>query len=296
MDLATYFERQRQKIDDALGEFLPAENAHPSQIHKAMRYSIFAGGKRLRPILAIAAFDACGGQGDVILPPACAIEMIHAYSLIHDDLPAMDDDDLRRGKPTSHKMFGEALAILAGDALLTHAFQLIARIVEYGPIYTQTLPTILMEFGHAAGTHGMIGGQVLDIEAEQKHLDLAGVQMVHELKTSKMIALPLTCGAILAEADKGVVSQMEEIGQKFGLAFQIVDDILDVQGSDENFGKPVGSDQEKGKSTYPSAVGIERSRMMAHELVEETKKLLIKIPGDTAILESIANFIIERAH
>ncbi len=296
MELAIYLEQQRQRINNALKEYLPPENASPAQIHKAMHYSVFAGGKRLRPILAIAAYEACGGLGDAILPVACAIELVHTYSLIHDDLPAMDDDDLRRGKPTNHKVFGEATAILTGDALLTYAFELIAKVVELEPHSVSILSKIVTKVSRAAGTFGMIGGQVLDLEAENKKLAVEDVRRIHDLKTSRMIALPITLGSMLARSDENIVSQMEQVGLKLGLAFQIVDDILDVRGSDENFGKPVGSDHEKNKSTYPETIGIERSLKCAEKLIADAEAMLAGIPLATGKIEKIADFIINRKH
>lgn len=296
MDFQSYLETRQTRINDALKTYLPPENAFPESIHKAMHYSVFAGGKRLRPILALAAFESCNGQGDVILPPACAIELIHTYSLIHDDLPAMDDDDLRRGKPTSHKVFGEAIAILAGDALLTHAFQLIAQVKSFGPAYAALVPDVLEKFGEAAGTLGMIGGQILDLQGENKMLRREDVNKIHELKTAKLIALPLVVGAMFALSDEDTVAKMEQIGLNLGLAFQIVDDILDVQGSGADFGKPVGSDQEKHKATYPAAIGLEASREAAQMLITDTKALIAQLPGQHQMIEQVADFIIRRTH
>ncbi len=296
MAIHVYLEEKNRQINAALACYLPAEDILPSKIHQAMRYSVFAGGKRLRPCLAIAAFEALGGSGDAILPAACAIELIHTYSLIHDDLPAMDNDDLRRGKPTNHKVFGEAMAILAGDALLTFAFELAARTAEFGAFYAACTPQIITRIARSAGTLGMIGGQVLDLEGEQKRPDIAEIDTIHHLKTAKLIALPMAIGALLAGCRDDHVDRIEQAGLKLGLAFQIVDDVLDVVGGDAQFGKPVGSDQERHKSTYPAAIGLERSRQIADNLIHEVQVALAALPGNWAVLVALAEFVVKRQH
>ncbi|OQY29567.1 MAG: hypothetical protein B6244_03415 [Candidatus Cloacimonetes bacterium 4572_55] len=296
MDITAYFVQQRQRINLALKKILPPEDGFPQKIHAAVHYSIFSGGKRLRPILAIAAFESCGGKGDAILPIACSIELIHTYSLIHDDLPAMDNDDFRRGKPTNHKIFGEAIAILAGDALLTYAFELAAKSAEMYPNHAMMTSQLVARIGRAAGIVGMIGGQTLDLEAENRQIDLERIRTIHEMKTSKMMALPLTLGAMLAHADPDVVERMDSIGMKLGLAFQIADDILDICGDEKKLGKPVGSDVAKNKSTYPAAIGVEKSRQAAKRLIEEAIESLRETVYDATAWIEIGKFIIERTY
>jgi len=282
-----YLKRASLRVNDALEKFLPAENEAPSDLHKAVRYSTFAGGKRLRPALALASFEACHGEGDDILLAACALEMTHTFSLIHDDLPCMDDDDFRRGRPTNHKIFGEALAILAGDSLLVYAFELLARTKR---------PECIATLARALGTKGMLGGQVVDIQSEGKKVGLETVNYIHRHKTAALIEASLVLGAQLAGAGDDVVRGLGAFGNRIGLAFQIVDDILDLEQTTEALGKDAGSDLEKGKATYPAVVGIAASKDAARQLVEEAKADLRKLSIQSDILELIADYITTRVH
>jgi len=255
IDLQAYLKERRALVDQSLEAFLPPEDTPPPSVHRAMRYSVMAGGKRLRPILVIAGTEAVGGAPDTVMPTACALELIHTYSLIHDDLPAMDDDDYRRGRPTSHKVFGEAIAILAGDALLTLAFRLIA---DNAPLVKDptVLRDVVAEVAGAAGTFGMVGGQVVDIESEGKTISAQTLEYIHRHKTAALIRASLRVGALLGGGDARAVETISEAGSDLGLAFQIIDDILDVEGSLAELGKTAGSDERKGKATYPSVHGL----------------------------------------
>lgn len=266
---------------------LPPENEVPQNLHKAMRYSMFAGGKRLRPALAYAAFEAFGGKGDSIHYAMSALEMLHTFSLIHDDLPCMDDDDFRRGKPTCHKQFGEATAVLAGDALCIHAFELLAQ--------TGNAQAIAV-LAKSLGTSGMIGGQIIDIESEGKVVDLGTVDYIHYHKTAALIEASLVIGALLAGAPPKDIKAVEEFGHSIGLAFQVVDDILDIVCTTEQLGKDAGSDIENGKATYPSIIGLEESKAKALELYESSIATLDSLSCDTHILRAIAAFIITRVN
>jgi len=266
---------------------LPPENEVPQNLHKAMRYSMFAGGKRLRPALAYATFEAFGGKGDSIFLAMSALEMLHTFSLIHDDLPCMDDDDFRRGKPTCHKQFGEATAVLAGDALCIHAFELLARTGNAKAIEV---------LARSLGTSGMIGGQIVDIESEGKTVNLGTVDYIHYHKTAALIEASLVIGALLAGASPKDVTIVEEFGHSIGLAFQVVDDILDIVSTTEQLGKDAGSDIENGKATYPSVIGLEASKQKALELYESSLSSLDRLSCDTRILRGIAAFIITRVN
>lgn len=269
-----------------LDRLLPAENMSPEIIHKAIRYSVFAKSKRLRPVLSILAFRWAGGQGDIIYPPACALELIHTYSLIHDDLPCMDDDDFRRGKPTSHKVFGEAIALLAGDALHDLAFGLLA-------LGGKT--EIIIDVSKSIGTDGLVGGQVYDMLAEGKEPTSELVEKIHFLKTAQLIAVSLRVGAIMADATKSELEAITTFGQKMGLAFQIVDDILDITADEKELGKPIGSDIERKKATYPAVFGIEKSKEIAKQLIGEAKSAM-PLEKNNDELFAIADFIINRAY
>lgn len=273
-------------IDKWLDDLLPAETEPPQTIHRAMRYSVLSGGKRLRPALAIIAFRRFGGEGDRIYPPACALELIHAYSLIHDDLPSMDNDDVRRGKPTNHKVFGEAIAILAGDALHALAFR---NLAEAGDI------RIVADVASAIGTRGLVGGQVFDLEAEDTEPTAEILEGIHRGKTAALIAVSLRMGARLAGADDEDVDAVSAYGEKIGLAFQIIDDILDITADPKKLGKPVGSDEEHNKATYPRLFGIERSRQIAEELIASAKASLGDDPNNEE-LHAVADFILRRAY
>lgn len=282
-----YLRYASERVNRALEELLPPEEKIPPELHKAERYSIFAGGKRLRPALCLAAFEACGGKGDSVLPAACALEMVHTFSLIHDDLPCMDDDDLRRGRPTSHKMFGEAMAVLAGDALLVQAFGLVA-----GTGNTACVATL----ARSLGSEGMLGGQVVDILSEGKPVDLETVDYIHRHKTAALIAGSLVVGAQMAEAPSAVVEGLRAFGVKIGLGFQIVDDCLDLEQTTEVLGKNAGSDLVNGKATYPSLIGLEASKRKAAELIESAIAGLRALPVEGAVLESVARYIFIRVN
>jgi geranylgeranyl diphosphate synthase, type II len=272
-----------QKFDS----HLPSENEVPHNLHKAMRYSMFAGGKRLRPALAYATFEAFGGKGESIYLAMSALEMLHTFSLIHDDLPCMDDDDFRRGKPTCHKQFGEATAVLAGDALCIHAFELLARTGNAKAIEV---------LARSLGTSGMIGGQIIDIESEGKVVDLGTVDYIHYHKTAALIEASLVIGALLGGASEKDIKIVEEFGHAIGLAFQVVDDILDIVSTTEQLGKDAGSDIENGKATYPSVIGLEPSKQKALELYQNSVQTLDQLSCDTRILRAIAAFIITRVN
>jgi geranylgeranyl diphosphate synthase type II len=293
VDLKAYLDGRRATVDAALDRVLPPESAPPVTIHRAMRYSVLAPGKRLRPVLVIAGAEAVGGRAETVLDTACALELIHAYSLIHDDLPAMDDDDYRRGRFTNHKVFGEAMAILAGDALLTLAFRLIAgnaaRVATPGVV-----GTVVAEVADAAGTGGMVGGQVVDIESEGKAISPEMLDYIHLHKTAALIRAALRVGAQLAGGRAEQVEAISRAGQALGLAFQIVDDILDVEGSLAELGKSAGSDERKKKATYPSLHGLPASKQRARELVEETKRLLTPLGPAAEPIRALADFVFER--
>ena len=290
-DLARYLADVRREVDAALDRYLPPKDAPPATVHEAMRYSVFAGGKRLRPILVIAGADAVrgrmeeGGTLHRVLPTACALELIHTYSLIHDDLPAMDDDDYRRGRLTNHKVFGEAIAILAGDALLTLAFGLLA---EHASL------DVVREVAAAAGTFGMIGGQVIDIQSEGKSVDAETLEYIHRHKTAALIRASLVSGAMLSGASAPALKAIREAGTHLGLAFQIVDDILDVEGSLEELGKTAGSDRRKKKATYPEQFGLEASRLKAKSLIEDAKAALQPLGPPAEPIRALADFIFQR--
>jgi len=275
-------------------KIVPNERDYPPKLCKAMRYSILNGGKRIRPILAMAAFDAVGGKGDTILPFACALELIHTYSLIHDDLPAMDDDDFRRGKPTVHRVFGEAVAILAGDGLLTGAFQTMSHgALEHG-IDLEMSMEIIREISQTAGFSGLVGGQVMDIESEGRAADLPTVEYIHTHKTGALILASLRIGAKLGGASSDKLEAITRYGERIGLAFQIVDDILDVIGESSTLGKEVGSDEARKKATYPGVVGIEESKRLAENLVKEAIAHLTILEEKAEPLEEIARYLVRR--
>lgn len=294
MDLKQYLAERCKIVDEALERYLPPEDELPTSIHKAMRYSIFAGGKRVRPILMIAASDAVGGSVDNVLPAACAMEMIHTYSLIHDDLPAMDDDDFRRGRPTNHKVFGEAVAILAGDALLTEAFILLST-NRHSNASPQAVLAVINEIARAAGSRGMVGGQVVDMESEgKKDIDLPLVQYIHTHKTGALIKASVKAGGILGGADERSLSALNRYGEAIGLAFQIADDILDIVGTTEEIGKDAGSDQARGKATYPSVIGLSDSKRRAAELLDLALEELAIFDEKADPLREIAKYVIAR--
>lgn len=280
------WESEREAVERWLERLLPDENTEPTTLHRAMRYSVFAGGKRLRPVLAIKAYHWAGGRGRRIYPIACALELIHTYSLIHDDLPAMDNDDLRRGKPTCHKAFGEAMAILAGDALHAFAFELLARSERIA---------VVREVAAAIGTKGLVAGQVADMESEGKDITADYLRYIHENKTAALITASLRVGAIMADATTRELRSITSYGEALGLAFQIVDDILDVRGETKKLGKPVGSDAELDKATYPKLYGVDGSYKIASELIANAKAAL-PTRRDNRFFYDLADFIIERAY
>jgi geranylgeranyl diphosphate synthase type II len=292
-DLDGYLTERRARVDAALERFLPAETAAPPTVHRAMRYSVLAGGKRLRPILVIAGAEAVGAAAETVLPTACALELIHTYSLIHDDLPAMDDDDFRRGRLTNHKVFGDAVAILAGDALLTLAFQLVAENAAL-VADARVVCAVVAEIAQAAGTRGMVGGQVVDIESEGKTVTPETLEYIHRHKTAALLRASLSVGARLGGGDAGALAAIADAGQSLGLAFQIVDDILDVEGTLEALGKTAGSDARKQKATYPTLHGIEASRREARELIERAKRRLTVFGDRAAPIVALADFVVER--
>jgi geranylgeranyl diphosphate synthase, type II len=291
MTLSQYVARQQTRVDEALQRWVPVESTLPESIHKAMRYSLFAGGKRIRPILCVAAAEAVSDSPVGIESCACTLELIHTYSLIHDDLPALDNDDLRRGVPTCHKVFGDAIAILAGDALLTLAFQVLAQM----DCQAERKVALTAELAAAAGTvGGMIGGQVCDLEGEGKHPDAALLETIHRAKTGALLRASLRMGAIYAGADDEQLGALSCYGEHVGLAFQIVDDVLDVEQSSETLGKTAGKDAQQHKITFPAVYGLARSREMAEE--ERLAAHLALKPFDERAerLREVADFIVHR--
>lgn len=291
MKLPPFFEEDRLAVDAALERLLPAADAQPASIHTAMRYSVFAGGKRIRPILCLETARIFSADITPALHPACALEFIHTYSLIHDDLPALDNDDLRRGKPTCHKKFGEALAILAGDALLTLAFETIGAT----PTPADRRVAMLSEISGAAGTvNGMVGGQVADLEAERKAVDPQMLEYIHRSKTAALIRASITAGALCAGASTDDVARLRRFGETIGWAFQVTDDILDVEESSAALGKTAGKDMAQQKATYPSVYGLERSHQIANDLVTKAIAEVSPFADRAARLREIAEFLVLR--
>ena len=282
-------------VDEALDRFLPPETAFPEEIHRAVRYSVFAGGKRLRPLLTVAAAQVFAAPLEHVLPAACAIEMIHTYSLIHDDLPALDDDDYRRGRLSNHKVFGEAMAILAGDALLTCAFETLAgEAPKYLPL--ATVVALQQEISRAAGTAGMIGGQVVDILSEGKPVEAKTLEYIHRHKTGALITCCIRCGAKIGQASAKELELLSTYGEKIGLAFQIIDDILDLTGDEAALGKKTGSDVQKQKATYPALYGLEAARKQAEKLLAEADACLEPFGAAAAGLKELAQMLVNRTH
>ncbi len=292
--LEAYLKARKEIVDEALDRYLPGEGTIPPVIFQSIRYSVFAGGKRIRPILCIAAAEASGGLLEVVLPAACALELIHTYSLIHDDLPAMDDDEYRRGKLTNHRVFGEDIAILAGDALLTEAFRLLSGKDLADRVPAARILTVINEISEAAGYFGMVGGQVLDVESEGKMVDLTALNHIHSRKTGAMIRAAVREGGILAGADERRLQALSEYGSSLGLAFQIADDILDVEGDRELLGKKTGADVARRKATFPAFVGLKASKKKARELVEKALEAIASFDGKADPLRWIAEFVVER--
>lgn len=292
-DLSTYLAKRKEAIEVALDSAVPV--IYPEKIYEAMRYSLLAGGKRLRPILCLASCELAGGTTSMAMPTACALEMIHTMSLIHDDLPAMDNDDYRRGKLTNHKVYGEDIAILAGDGLLTYAFEFIATKTENVPPQ-QVLQTIAY-LGRAAGAGGLIGGQVVDVESEGKtDVSLETLNYIHVHKTGALLEACVVCGAILASASEADLQRLSRFAKNIGLAFQIIDDILDITATQEELGKTAGKDVQAGKVTYPSLWGIEESRRQASQLVADAKAQLAVFGSKALPLLAIADFITSRSN
>ncbi len=292
MDIQEYLSQSKGEVDRYLDQLLPAENDEPATIHRAMRYSIFAGGKRVRPILILAAGQSLGGRRETLLTLGSAVEMIHTYSLIHDDLPALDNDDLRRGVPTCHKVFGEAMAILAGDSLMTRCYQVLA---ELPGVADATRLAIIREIAHATGTReGMIGGQVVDLESEGKPIDPPVLEYIHRSKTGALLTACARCGALAAGAGNSELERLSEFGRKIGLAFQIVDDILDITTSSHKLGKTAGKDEKVKKATYPALYGIDTSRKIARDLISSSVEEIEELGAGAEALRCIARFIYDR--
>ncbi len=296
MDIKSYLSKKKDLVDKALEKLVPPAKTFPASVHEAMRYSLFAGGKRVRPILAIAAAEALGAKTTDLLPLAGTLELIHTYSLIHDDLPAMDDDDLRRGRPTCLKAYGEAVAILAGDGLLTMAFETLSD-----PRWTKRVPAnrllaIIKEIATASGVFGMVGGQVVDMESEGKDIDFPTLEYIHTHKTGALIRAAVRVGGLYAKAGKRQFTALTHYGEMVGLAFQIADDILDVTGTREEIGKDVGSDLQKGKKTFPSFYGLEESRRRAVEVADRAVLSLKDFDKKADPLRELAKYIINRVN
>ncbi len=290
-DLKQFLSTRTELVNEALDRFLPPATTPPATIHKAMRYSLFAGGKRMRPALCLAAAGACGGNERDALPLACAVECSHTYSLIHDDLPAMDDDDCRRGKATNHKVFGEGIAILAGDALLTQAFEIAAQCRATRRYSHQQ---IILDLARAAGSLQLVAGQVADLEAEGKKLSAKELRFIHERKTSALLCCSVRLGGMSANCSPTKLKALTDFGYNVGLAFQVIDDILDVTQTSKQLGKTAGKDTAAQKATYPSIVGLDKSRRIAHQLTERAFVALKIFRGRARALEALAAFLLKR--
>lgn len=294
MEFRELLNSKAELVNQALGAYMEHEQNPQAKIYEAMRYSLLAGGKRLRPAILLMANEICGGDQEQALPFACAVEMIHTYSLIHDDLPAMDDDDLRRGKRTNHKVFGEGIAILAGDALLTKAFEIIAVWDEMGLPPERRIRAISI-LANLAGTEGMIGGQVVDLEHEGAGMDVETLEYLHGLKTSALIRAAGIVGAVLAGAEEKELQAIDAYCYHLGMAFQIQDDILDVTGSFEELGKPIGSDAENHKTTFVSIYGVERAGELVSEYTKKAVDALAVFTGRAQVLVDLAHDLIGRS-
>jgi len=294
VNLKSYLRTHQREIERALDRHLPKANSKPATLHRAMRYSLFAGGKRLRSILCLAAAEACRGKVSDVIPLACALECIHTYSLVHDDLPSMDNDDFRRGRPTCHKVFGDGIAVLAGDALLTIAFEIVAT-AKPTPRYD--MATLLRELAVAAGSQRLIAGQVADIEAEGQNVKLDQLRYIHENKTAAMLKTSVRLGAMGANADPKKLRAITHFGDGLGLAFQIIDDILDVTQTTEILGKSAGKDIAAKKATYPAVIGLENSRAEARRLTRQAHEAVsIFSDSDAEPLHALANYLLEREY
>ncbi len=293
MELKPYLVARQKEVDRALDRFLPKESTPPATIHQAMRYSLFAGGKRLRPILCLATAEACGGKISAALPLACAIECIHTYSLVHDDLPSMDNDDLRRGRATCHKVFGDGIAILAGDALLTIAFEIAAKAKA---TKRYDLREIFREIATAAGSRKLIAGQVADLEAEGRRINRAQLRYIHENKTAALLTASVRLGAMAANASAKQLAAITAFGRALGLAFQVIDDILDVTQTSEKLGKSAGKDVVAKKATYPAVIGLEKSRAEANRLTSRADAALANFGRSADWLREIAKHLLAREY
>lgn len=282
-------------IEELLAKYMPKENGYQKTILEAMNYSLNAGGKRLRPILTLEACKIVGGNEEDAIPFAVAIEMIHTYSLIHDDLPALDNDDLRRGRPTNHKVYGDAMAILAGDGLLNYAFEIMLK-ESIGKENPDKYLRAINEIAKASGVYGMIGGQVVDIESEDKKIDMEKLDFIHLNKTAAIIVGCMRAGAIIGDATEEELENITNYAKNIGLSFQIVDDILDIVGDEAKLGKKVGSDIDNNKSTYPSLIGLEESKKIAKNLIDEAKIKISEIDGNDEFLNGLAEYIISREY
>jgi geranylgeranyl diphosphate synthase type II len=293
LDLSRYLTERSKLIDRALDRFLPKASVKPATIHKAMRYSLFAGGKRMRPVLTLAATEACGAKPERALPAACAVECIHTYSLIHDDLPCMDDDDLRRGRPTNHKVFGEGVAVLAGDGLLTIAFEIIA---QSAPATRYPIAAFVKELAHASGSQWLIGGQVADLEGEGRKLSGTELRYIHRCKTAALLTASLRLGAMSANATPAQLKAITAFGQNLGLAFQVIDDILDVTQTTEKLGKTAGKDIKAIKATFPAIYGLDKSRAEARKLTSAALTALKPFATKATRLREIADYLLAREY
>jgi geranylgeranyl diphosphate synthase type II len=293
MNLSSYLRSRIQLVDEALDRILPKANAKPATIHKAMRYSLFAGGKRLRPVLTLAAAEACGGEMGCGIEAACAVECIHTYSLVHDDLPCMDDDDLRRGRPTNHKVFGEGIAVLAGDALLTAAFEILAKAPQTPRYKTDSF---VRELAQSAGSGWLIAGQVMDLESEGKSISRNDLRFIHQAKTAALLTSALRLGAMSANASPRKLAHLTEFGQSVGLAFQVIDDILDVTQTTEKLGKTAGKDVEATKATYPAIFGLAQSKKIATTLTRKARTTLQPFGKKAEALHALADMLLGRDH
>lgn len=293
-DIELFFKTHKEKIEEQLPFYISKLSA-PEQLTKSMDYSLQAGGKRIRPLLLLGTLHSFGKNESIGLPVACAVEMIHTYSLIHDDLPSMDNDDLRRGKPTNHKVFGEAMAILAGDGLLTFSFQVISEFMDE-TISPEKRIALISRLAKAAGPEGMVGGQVADMEGEGASLQLKDLEYIHTHKTGKLLAYSVMAGAIIADATDEQLEKLEQFAHHLGLAFQIRDDILDIEGSEELIGKPVGSDTENNKNTYPALLTLEGAKEKLAFHIDEAKRFLYSVDMKHDILDYMCNLIASRDH
>jgi geranylgeranyl diphosphate synthase type II len=294
MDLKAYLQKHRDHVNRTLAAYLPQVRGPAFRVVEAMHYSLFAGGKRLRPILCLAGAEAVGGDAGEAMPVACALEMIHTYSLIHDDLPAMDDDDLRRGQATCHKKFDEATAILAGDGLLTEAFRIIADAAPKFSGREAVLLEVLQLVAQAAGYQGMVGGQMLDLMAEGRKITHKELETVHRMKTGALLTAAVRSGALVGGGSRQEVTQLTNYGEKFGLAFQITDDILDVEGDAAEMGKAVGADAKHQKATYPSLLGPDQAKTWARKIVESAVADLTPLGERAAPLQELARYLLVR--